>query len=239
MARGQARRQAAEGDIEQFLAAPRAQEAGETLGRGQRERPRAIAAGLSHFDEPRHKLRRGRDDCARTLAVRIERGDAAIESPYRIEGVRERRVAIVISAAEMPRQCTIVGVLADVAFAQEFVERTNGPRLSGYGVEQPFRRESFAGQESEFRRKPRCQIGQFMGARRGPEGRPMAARPRRRLGKPHELSDNPRHDYCLSMDGCDGAVLAFSGCRLHVRCASPEPYDTSFSPLSPKKTPGG
>jgi hypothetical protein len=36
---GEARRQAAEGEVEQLLAAARAHEAGETLGRGQGERP--------------------------------------------------------------------------------------------------------------------------------------------------------------------------------------------------------
>jgi hypothetical protein len=39
MPRGEARGQTAEGDIEQFLAAARAQKAGETLGRGQGKGP--------------------------------------------------------------------------------------------------------------------------------------------------------------------------------------------------------
>jgi hypothetical protein len=72
---------------------------------------------LSRLDEPGHELRPWRDDRARALGARFERRDAAPQSSHRIEGGGQRRLAIVILAAEMARQSAIIDVLADQAFA--------------------------------------------------------------------------------------------------------------------------
>ena len=71
----------------------------------------------------------------------------------------------------MPRQCAVIDVLADEAFAQELVDRTDGG-LSAYRIEQPFGRKSFRGEKSKFRRKPRREFGLLARASIGrPNGR--------------------------------------------------------------------
>jgi hypothetical protein len=164
---------------------------------------------LSRFDKQGHELGPWRDDRARTLAAGFERRHAAPQSPHRIEGARQRRLAVVILAPEMPRQCAVIDVLADEAFAQELVDRTDGG-LSADRIEQPFGRKSLRGEKSEFRRKPRREFGLLARAQHRPAERPMGARSRRRLGSPSELLDDPRHGDSLSMNRRDAADLAFS-----------------------------
>ena len=63
----------------------------------------------------------------------------------------------------MPRQRAVIGVLAYEAFAEELVDRADGPRLRTQGVKQPLRRKTFRGEKSEFRRKPRREVDLLVG----------------------------------------------------------------------------
>ena len=172
--RGEARGQAAERDIEQFLAAARAHEAGETLRRSQRERPRADCARQGRLDELGHELGARRDDEPRTGAPRLERRDAAAQSLDRVEGARQRRVAAIILAAEMAREAAIIGFLGQFPFVQQAVDRPDPPRRRGQRIEQRFRRKPFRGEESQFRRSEgRSKLGPRMARRASAIARPL------------------------------------------------------------------
>ena len=73
---------------------------------------------MGRLDQQRHVLRARRDDRRRTLAARVEWRDAAAQSLYRIERSRKWGLAPIILAAQMARQCAIIGFFPDYAFAQ-------------------------------------------------------------------------------------------------------------------------
>jgi hypothetical protein len=149
---------------------------------------------LSRFHEPRHVLGPRRNHRPGAPRVKFERRDAGSQSPHGVKVRRQRRLAAVIFAAEMPRQGAIVDLLMNEAFAQEPVERRNGLGGRVDAAQQPFGRKSLRGEKGDLGRKRlRGEIGPLVVAQQGPAKGAAPAIARRQPGNLAMLLRDPRH----------------------------------------------